>query len=314
MRVLNEDKVLLSPLFSQRIKTLHDDKMKDTDAKIRLGLNHDSDDWGFVWFPEFKFKAPIETDARPLYGPKNIGKLFRRFMNEMPKYVNRASALGGAWVGPMLDPKFFDVQLDTDDKFEIDAETRACWEKYRTSPGYLGMNHCGPDMKIGLQLGWQGLLEKVRYYRGFNNPANTDFYDGEEAVVLGIQEFVQQTADKAREMAAAEEDPAAKKYYLQFIDGLANALLTMQYVMDPDCFVLGGGITSWPELLPEIKAHIDHLVEWRDGVITPNVRLCTHRNDANILGAVYHLKLRCGLFARVEARQPRRIWRPPLRW
>ena len=92
-----------------------------------------------------------------------------------------------------------------------------------------------------------------------------------------------------------DEDPAAKKFYLQFIDGLANALLTMQYVMDPDCFVLGGGITSWPELLPELKAHIDHLVEWRDGVLTPNVRLCTHRNDANILGAVYHLKLRYGL-------------------
>ena len=92
-----------------------------------------------------------------------------------------------------------------------------------------------------------------------------------------------------------EEDPIAKKYYLQFIDGLANALLTMQYVMDPDCFVLGGGITSWPELLPELKAHIDYLVEWRDGVLTPNVRLCTHRNDANILGAVYHLKLRYGL-------------------
>jgi predicted NBD/HSP70 family sugar kinase len=82
---------------------------------------------------------------------------------------------------------------------------------------------------------------------------------------------------------------------VQFIDGLANALLTMQYVMDPDCFVLGGGITSWSELLPELKAHIDHLVEWRDGVLTPNVRLCTHRNDANILGAVYHLKLRYGL-------------------
>ena len=92
-----------------------------------------------------------------------------------------------------------------------------------------------------------------------------------------------------------EEDPIAKKYYLQFIDGLANALLTMQYVMDPDCFVLGGGITSWPELLPELEAHIKYLVEWRDGVLTPNVRLCTHRNDANILGAVYHLKLRYNL-------------------
>ncbi|MBE6732253.1 MAG: pyruvate-formate lyase [Ruminococcaceae bacterium] len=218
MRVLNEDKVILSPLMSERIKTLHDDKMKDTDVKIQLGLTHDSDDWGFVWFPEFKFKAPIETDARPLYGPKNLGKLFRRFMNEMPKYVNKASALGGAWVGPMIDRKFFDVKLDFDPQFAIDEETRECWRKYRTSPGYLGMNHCGPDIKIGLKLGWQGLLEKVRYYRDFNNPANTDFYDGEEEVVLAMQEFVKQTADKAREMAEAETDPVAKQNLIEIAD------------------------------------------------------------------------------------------------
>ncbi len=92
--------------------------------------------------------------------------------------------------------------------------------------------------------------------------------------------------------ATMDTDPLAKKYYLQFIDGLANVLLTMQYVMDPDAFLLGGGITAWDELIPELDAHIRHLVEWRDaGPLIPYVRTCTHNNDANILGAVYNLKL-----------------------
>ncbi|MBQ9951248.1 MAG: pyruvate-formate lyase [Clostridia bacterium] len=225
MRKLNEDKVILSPLYAQRIQNLHDDKRAATDLKIKLKLTHDSDDWGFVWFPEFKFKAPIETDARPLYGPRNLGKLFRRFFNEMPKYVNKNSALGGAWVGPMLDKKFFDVTLDVNPDAAVSDELRACWEKYRTSPGYLGMNHCGPDMRIGLELGWQGLLDKIRYYRDFNAPEDTSFYDGEEAVVQGIQEYVQQTADEARRMAEEESDPVAKQNLLE-IAGMNDYLVT----------------------------------------------------------------------------------------
>ena len=218
MRTLNEDKVILSELNAKRIKQLHEDKMAATAAKIDLHLNHDSDDWGFIWFPEFKFKAPIETDARPLYGPRNLGKLFRRFMNEMPKYVNKCSALGGAWVGPMLDRKFFDVKLDDCPEVHVRPELEACWEKYHTSPGYLGMNHCGPDMHIGLDLGWQGLLEKVRRYRDRLDPEDTSFFDGEEEVVLGIQEFVRQTADKARAMAEAEKDPIAKQNLIEIAD------------------------------------------------------------------------------------------------
>lgn len=92
-----------------------------------------------------------------------------------------------------------------------------------------------------------------------------------------------------------DDDPAARDCYLRFIDGLANALLTMQYVMDPEMFLLGGGITSWPELIPELEAHIAALVQRRDGPLVPHVRACTHQNDANLLGAVYNLKQTFGL-------------------
>lgn len=270
MRKLNEEKVILSPLYAQRIKGLHDDKMAATDLKIRLGLAHDSDDWGFIWFPEFQFKAPIETDARPLYGTKNLGKLFRRFFNEMPKYVNKNSALGGAWVGPMLDKKYFDVTLDVNPDAVADDELKACWEKYHTQPGYLGMNHCGPDMRIGLELGWQGLLEKIRYYREFNAPEDPEFYDGEEQVILAIQEFVQQTADKARAMAAEETDPVARKNLLDIAEmndylvtgvprTLREACQFLAHFQTADrTYVVGGALDQLDELLrPYYERDID---------------------------------------------------------
>lgn len=41
-------------------------------------------------------------------------------------------------------------------------------------------NHLWPDMQIGLQLGWGGILNKIRRCCAFNRPADPDFYAGEE--------------------------------------------------------------------------------------------------------------------------------------
>ena len=60
-------------------------------------------------------------------------------------------------------------------------------------------------------------------------------------------------------------------------------------------FLIGGGITAWPQLLAELQASLARLVAERDGPILPEVRLCVHRNDANLLGAVYNCKETFGL-------------------
>ncbi len=91
------------------------------------------------------------------------------------------------------------------------------------------------------------------------------------------------------------QDPAAAACVAEFFDGLANTILTMQYVADPQAFLIGGGITAWPQLLVELQASLARLVAERDGPILPEVRLCVHRNDANLLGAVYNCKETFGL-------------------
>ena len=91
------------------------------------------------------------------------------------------------------------------------------------------------------------------------------------------------------------EDAAAAQCLHEFFFGLANVILTTQYVADPQAFLLGGGITAWEPLLPELQSALSQLVAERDGPILPNVRLCAHRNDANVLGAVYNCKTTFGL-------------------
>ena len=49
--------------------------------------------------------------------------------------------------------------------------------------------------------GWGGLRKKIEYYRAFNAPADTSFYDGELEYVIGVQEWIVRLAAQARRMA-----------------------------------------------------------------------------------------------------------------
>ncbi|MCL5999254.1 MAG: pyruvate-formate lyase [Chloroflexi bacterium] len=72
------------------------------------------------------------------------------------------------------------------------------------------------------------MLQKIRYYRELNvKPSKTsqvsetcevlegrDFYDGEETLILGVQDWIRRHVTRAREMAAAESDPTIRESLL----------------------------------------------------------------------------------------------------
>ncbi len=210
--MMNTTKVELSPLYGKRIQQLHDDKRAINDAKIEfIGLgNMDTDDWGFIHYPDFTFTADSDREDGIICGALPIGKALRKFFNEIPKYVNANSALAGAWVGTIS--KYVPIRMAPED---VPLNLQPIWQKYDTRPGFGGMNHCAPDMNIGLDLGWGGLLEKIQYSRENNHPADTSFYDGEEQVVLGMQEWTAELAKKARAMAEVEPDVETKLNLLE---------------------------------------------------------------------------------------------------
>lgn len=208
--LLNEEKVILSPLIKRCISTLHKDKLAMNDIKMKIIGTMDFDDWGFIPYPDFKFEAPSDREDGIICGYVPIGCALRKFLNEMPKYINKNSALGGAWIGGITN--YVRIRMAPED---YATELADVWNKYNTYPGFGGMNHCAGDITLGLQLGWGGLLDKIRYYRAFNNPRDTGFYDGEELVVLGMQEFITQLAAEARSMAAKENDYYDKQNLLE---------------------------------------------------------------------------------------------------
>ena len=195
------------------IRRLHDDKMEINRIKLEHYGRYDTDDHGFICDPEFRFTFPVDSADGVLRGPVPIGKALRKYMSEIPAYVNPSSALAGAWYGSLSSfvKVGFDPGLIPDDLREV-------WRKYDTYPGWSGMNHCGPDMSIGLSLGWGGLRKKIEYYRGFNAPADTSFYDGELEYIIGVQEWVARLAAQARKMSDESDDPWEKENLLRIAE------------------------------------------------------------------------------------------------
>jgi len=90
-------------------------------------------------------------------------------------------------------------------------------ERYNIISGIGGGHHFCPDMQILFDLGWGGILDKIHTYRK-RNPDGSDFYDGHEATLRGIQSWIRHHVEMAREVAGIEAHPQLRKNLLQMAD------------------------------------------------------------------------------------------------
>ena len=207
--------------YRQRLDMLHKTKMEQTREKQETRGAMDHDDHGMVPLPPDAvevveaisgsgevikdlilkgFEPKSDHPSGGFFGSKTTGENFRGLLNVHPTYINPVSSMVGVYMinfnsyrKPGWNPDF--------DFSHLHEEHR----KYNLSPGIGGVQHFCPDLKIGLDLGWGGLLDKVRHYREVN-PQASDFYDGLEELILGIQGWIQRHADDARKMAETEEN------------------------------------------------------------------------------------------------------------
>lgn len=218
------------PTYRQRIEALRIVKNAHTETKIDLYGYFDTDDHGYIpWTEPIPFDAVPSHPSGGCYGIRAIGENFRRWLEVHPVYINPMSSLAGAWVFKGI-PGVGDWQQPTRQPRRAPAPSKRPKQaasgprnwKPEDRPRHLSSlharyniynhgigsaNHLGPDMAIGLALGWGGLLGKVRAYREQNRPLDGSFYDGTEQLVLGVQAWIGRHVDRAREMAVAESDP-----------------------------------------------------------------------------------------------------------
>ncbi len=202
--------------YQERIDALVRTKLEHTREKQQQLGPLDTDDHGSILMPEEVSLTPKSNHpSGGSFGAKSIGENFGALLNVLPVYVDRMSSQLGAWFcnapayrdGPGWPP---------DPEFDF-SHLKGDIERYNIISGIGGGQHFCQDMGILFDLGWGGILDKIRRYRE-KNPGRSDFYDGHEATIRGIQAWMHHHVEKAREMAQTEEHPQVQENLLQMAD------------------------------------------------------------------------------------------------
>jgi pyruvate-formate lyase len=139
------------------------------------------------------------------YGPRACGRNFAVLLRNHPPFTDPMSSLAGAYM-----TNFGSYRRGGWKPELVYAHLVPEQEKYGILSGIGAGQHFCQDLAIGLELGWDGILAKIRRGRETNAPRSADFYDGLEAIALGIQDWISRNAAHARKLADAQPDPAIR--------------------------------------------------------------------------------------------------------
>jgi pyruvate-formate lyase len=223
--------------FHDRIEALRAAKLEHTREKVEITGYKDHDDHALILPPldRREIVSTISSSGMPIvdcllkgvkvesnhpsggfFGPKMCGINFRWLMDAHPAYIDPHESLMGYYMAnfgsyrkPYWNPDFDYSEMNED------------IHRYKLLPGIGAAQHFCQDLQIGLDLGWGGLLTKIRHYRTVNKGVERDgvltddFYDGIEAIVLGVQDWIRRYIDAARRMAETENQPQLRQNLLE---------------------------------------------------------------------------------------------------
>ena len=226
--------------YTDRIEALRAAKLAHTRQKIEITGYKDHDDHALILPPPDRREivTTMSSSGMPIvdcilkgyqvqsnhpsggfFGSKICGENFRRLMDAHPTYIDPHESLMGNYMAnfmsyrkPHWNPDYDFSDLNNDIQL------------YKLQPGIGAAQHFCQDLQIGLELGWGGLLAKIRHYRQIhgvvehNTPLVVEFYDGLEAVVLGVQDWIRRYANEAHCMAEAETQPQIHQNLLELAE------------------------------------------------------------------------------------------------
>jgi len=230
--------------YASRLDHLRARKLEDTREKQRVRGAMDFDDHGLILPPEETreivhsvsgsgvamtdvlmntFRPKANHPSGGFFGPRACGEDFRALLECHPVFVDPVGSLAGAYMVNFMSYRTVAWKPEYDY-----SHLEPLHQKYQILHAIGGVQHFCQDMAIGLELGWGGLLQKVRRYRkareegtkvccyrkareeDTNSCADAmEFYGGLEHVLLGLQSWIGRHAEAAAQMAA-QDGPAAE--------------------------------------------------------------------------------------------------------
>ena len=192
--------------YDDRLGHLVSRKLEQTREKMDHFGHMNEDDLGLVAPPEeFQWQPIANHPNGSFYGAQGWAENFASLMAVHPTYVDPNDALAGRWMVFMSRRRPVHWPPELPYPHLIGDQQR-----YGITPGIGADAHFGPDYTIGLELGWGGLLEKVRRYRREHGAGKAEFYQAHEDVILAVQTWIRRTIECIHDALDDESDPQLK--------------------------------------------------------------------------------------------------------
>ena len=220
--------------YAERLKSMRETKIRHTLEKRKQNGYTDLDDFGTVAVSEdYEVEPWYNSSNGSFYGYKGMCENFVRVINAHEAYVDSTEMLCGRWRDMLVNyrgdvhympdwlkkkTKIIELMSGATDqwskrwdeqRFPYD-DLKPLQEKYNIQTGIDSDAHFACDYRIGFELGFGGLLEKIKKYKKINTD-KADFYDAEERCIMAIIDFIQRHIDKIDEMIPKEKNSDIKR-------------------------------------------------------------------------------------------------------
>ena len=239
----------MSYTYADRLRAMRETKIRHTLEKRKQNGCTDMDDFGTVPISDGYCVEPWYNSTNgSFYGYDGMCENFVRVIGAHEPYIDPNEMLCGRWRDMLVNyrgdlhymPDWLKNNLKNlefikngatnqwskrwdEQRFPYD-HLKPLQAKYNITTGIDSDAHFACDYKIGFELGFGGLLEKIRRYREIN-PDKKDFYDAEERTVLAITDFIERHCKKLEKMIADEDDAQVKANLEGMLEACENVKL-----------------------------------------------------------------------------------------
>lgn len=120
---------------------------------------------------------------------------------------------------------------------------------------------------FGLECSAVGMVKKIGEMKGLKDPSNGE----------AVFEII------------CSDDRDANIVFNEYCIMIAAQIMNMQYILDPELFAIGGGISAQPVLIERLNWALEEIKRINPfHTANPKITPCTFRNDANLYGALYN--------------------------
>lgn len=206
LRLINKFSAEEEFTYDKRIKLLRERKIAQTEEKARAG-GANEDDYGLIVQDEFKYELKPNHPNGSIYGYRAWTENYCAILDAHPLYCDPLDAFVGK--GFLFLERLRPVTCKWNPDYPFD-DLKVLFDKYNVISGIDNCHHFTPDLEIGFELGWGGILDKLNNQKALHDESHHEFYDSEIAVVRAIIRFLHRMAEEIGELAEKEINPTLK--------------------------------------------------------------------------------------------------------